>query len=679
MEANLKAKLFESIIEFSDDAIISKTLDGIIVSWNAAAVAIFGYTAEEIIGRSITTLFPPGRETEEADILARIKQGVKVAHFETVRQRKDGILIDVSVTISPIRDGDGNIAGASKIVRDITQQKFLERQLATSRELFEDIVESSDDAIISKTLDGTIITWNPAAEAIFGYAPDEIVGKNIAVLSPPERQTETADFLARLKRDEKIDHFETVGLCKNGVPVDVSVSISTIHDNDGNIVGASIIARDITRRKYLERKLADSKALIEDLYNHAPCGYHSLDANGIIVHINDTELEWLGCTRHEVVGKKKFSDFITPESKQRFEANFPKFKVTGLAQNLEYEIVGKDGRLRHISLSATALKDDQDNFLRSRSVLYDMTELKKSQDTLRQLVAEQQVMLNNDLVGFLKIHNRRIVWANREMERISGYTAEELQGQSSRIFYADALSYQALSLEVHNILDDDGIFRKQAEFLRKDGEKIWIDLNGMKLPANEAGESILYVLKDITEQIKYQQQVEHIAYHDNLTGLPNRLLVDDRLQQALAHAKRANQALAICYLDLDGFKPVNDSYGHAAGDKLLLEVTKRMQAAVRANDTVGRLGGDEFVLLLTGLDNADDYLLVLQRVLAAINSPILLENMAEVTVGASIGVALYPADSSEADTLLRHADQAMYHAKKSGRNRICLYSKTGYK
>ena len=163
-----------------------------------------------------------------------------------------------------------------------------------------------------------------------------------------------------------------------------------------------------------------------------------------------------------------------------------------------------------------------------------------------------------------------------------------------------------------------------------------------------------------------------------MTGLPNRLLVSDRLTQALAQAKRANELLAVCYLDLDGFKPVNDTYGHAAGDKLLKEITQRMQESVRINDTVGRLGGDEFVLLLTNLTDVMEFQIVLERVLEAINNPMALDESCEVTVGVSIGVSLFPRDSEDPDILLRYADHAMYQAKKAGRNRVHLFCADNY-
>ena len=160
-----------------------------------------------------------------------------------------------------------------------------------------------------------------------------------------------------------------------------------------------------------------------------------------------------------------------------------------------------------------------------------------------------------------------------------------------------------------------------------------------------------------------------------MTGLPNRLLVSDRLNQALAQAERAEQSLVVCYLDLDGFKPVNDSFGHAAGDKLLIEIARRLQASVRANDTVGRLGGDEFVLLLTGLENVEEYQAALERVVEAIRQPVSLDETYEATVTSSIGIALFPQDASSPDTLLRYADQAMYAAKQNGRNRCHFFDR----
>ena len=180
--------LLAAIIASSDDAIISKDLNGIIQSWNQSAERIFGYTAEEIVGKPITTLFPPDRLDEEPQILARLKRGERVDHFETIRIRKDGTPIAISVTISPIRDRHGNIVGASKVARDITQNVELEGK-------FKAIITSSDDAIISKDLNGIVQSWNESAQRMFGYTAEEMVGKSITTLFPPDRLDEEPKIL----------------------------------------------------------------------------------------------------------------------------------------------------------------------------------------------------------------------------------------------------------------------------------------------------------------------------------------------------------------------------------------------------------------------------------------------------------------------------------------------------
>ncbi|MCX8018465.1 MAG: EAL domain-containing protein, partial [Rhodocyclaceae bacterium] len=172
--------------------------------------------------------------------------------------------------------------------------------------------------------------------------------------------------------------------------------------------------------------------------------------------------------------------------------------------------------------------------------------------------------------------------------------------------------------------------------------------------------------------MEHQQRLENLAHYDALTHLPNRALLADRLRQALAAAQRSGHWLAICYLDLDGFKPVNDTLGHAAGDQLLREIARRLEASIRGGDTVARLGGDEFVLLLGNLAGLEELENAIMRLLSAINQPIAIDGH-QVTVSGSIGVTLYPQDDSDADTLLRHADQAMYRAKEAGRNRYHLF------
>ena len=240
----IESALSIAIIEHADDAIIAKMLDGTIMTWNAGAERVFGYTAAEMIGGPITRLFPPDRLHEEGELIAQLKLGKTILHFATRRIRKDGACIDVSVTLSPVRDASGKIVAVSKIARDITETQ--QRHLASA--LSAAIVEHSDDAIISETVDGTVITWNSGAEQMFGYTAAEMQGRPITCLFPSDRLHEETDLAAQLQLGQKISHFETRRVRKNGASIDVSVTLSPVRDASGKIIAISKIARDITER-----------------------------------------------------------------------------------------------------------------------------------------------------------------------------------------------------------------------------------------------------------------------------------------------------------------------------------------------------------------------------------------------------------------------------------------------
>lgn len=240
-----------AIVESSDDAIIAKTLQGIITHWNPAATRLFGYSAEEAIGQHISLLALPGRAQEMADIVARIVAGEKVEHFVTERRAKDGRVLTISLSVSPIRRADGTIVGASKIVRDITDAQAALRQQA----LLAAIVDSSNDAIIATDLDGIVTNWNPAAANLFGYSAAEAVGAPVRILAAQGREAEMTRILARIRDGERLDHFETQRRHKNGTVLDISLTVSPIVDGSGRIIGASKIARDITEQKRNEARL----------------------------------------------------------------------------------------------------------------------------------------------------------------------------------------------------------------------------------------------------------------------------------------------------------------------------------------------------------------------------------------------------------------------------------------
>lgn len=247
-----KQAILAAIIASTDDAIISKTLEGIITSWNPAAIKMFGYTEEEAIGQHISLVIPNDRLDEENFIISQIKAGVKVEHFETVRKAKNGKFISLSLTISPILDVDGKVIGASKIARDISERKRAQEKQA----MLASIVAASDDAIISKTLQGIITSWNPAAERLFGFTEEQAIGKHISLIIPDDRLDEETYIIGEVSRGVKVDHFQTIRKTKDGKLVPLSLMVSPVINEHGDIIGASKIARDISAEQATQQETA---------------------------------------------------------------------------------------------------------------------------------------------------------------------------------------------------------------------------------------------------------------------------------------------------------------------------------------------------------------------------------------------------------------------------------------
>lgn len=246
-----------SIVACSDDAIIGKTLDGIITCWNAGAERMYGYSAAEAIGKSIGMLVPAERPDELPELLLRLTAGETVDHFETIRVRKTGERFDVEISLSPIRDATEKIVGASVIARDISQRKRRDSDLSR----LSAAVEGSYDAIVSLTPAGTILTWNRGAERMFGYSAPEAIGRPILFLSRPDGRVESVKLLERIQRNKTVKHLETVRVKKDGTHVHVALILSPIEDGEGKVVGVSSVARDVTENKRMEEMLLQAQKM----------------------------------------------------------------------------------------------------------------------------------------------------------------------------------------------------------------------------------------------------------------------------------------------------------------------------------------------------------------------------------------------------------------------------------
>ena len=282
------------------------------------------------------------------------------------------------------------------------------------------------------------------------------------------------------------------------------------------------------------------------------------------------------------------------------------------------------------------------------------------------LAREQALLLDNDLVGMIRVQDRKIVWANRAVSRILGH--ETVIGTSTRVIYPDEATFEMVGRLGYEALKSGGRFRTQLKLRKNDGSDIWADLSGSALSASES----IWMIVDIDQLKHSEERAQYMALHDSLTGLANRRLFEELLRHGLAEARRRKDGLGVCYMDLDGFKPVNDTHGHEAGDEVLREVGERLRHELRSNDSVARLGGDEFAWLFSGVHGEADARHALERCLLAIQRPIALSSGLSVKIGASIGLALSwpPHEGRSVEELLQAADEAMYAAKHAGKGRV---------
>ena len=281
------------------------------------------------------------------------------------------------------------------------------------------------------------------------------------------------------------------------------------------------------------------------------------------------------------------------------------------------------------------------------------------------LVREHEALLNTDLMGIARLQRSRFAWTNATFDLMFGYEPGELRGRRATALYPDNTVTGAFEREPRALLARDGTYRSQLRLQKKGGEGVWADVRGTLLSTRQS----LWMLVDVTGWKEQATRIETLAFHDPLTRLPNRAMLRQLLERELANCRRLHDMLAVCFVDLDQFKPVNDLKGHEAGDCVLQAVAARIQDSVRGNDIVGRIGGDEFVIVLTHLENRQQVQSTLSRVLERLREPVALHGGGSAEVSASIGVAICPDDAVTAQALLRCADEAMYGAKAGGRDR----------
>jgi PAS domain S-box-containing protein len=528
-----------AIVESSDDAILSKDTDGIIQSANAATERIFGYSAAELVGKSVRVLIPPELQAEEDEILARIRRGERVDHFETVRVTKDNRRLDISLTISPVRDASGRIIGASKIARDITEQtraRGAQARLAA-------IVASSTDAIITKDLNGIVQSCNPACEQVFGYREAELVGRSVLVVIPPERHAEEDAILSKVRRGERVDHFETVRLAKDGRRLDVSLAIAPIKDDRGEIVGVAKIVRDMTEQKRLARELAAQQERFRVTLASIGDAVIASDLDGRVSFLNASAEALTGWTAPEAIGHSLDDVFKIINEETREPVQNPASlvmrsgHVLGVANHTV--LIHRDGSERPIADSAAPIRDSAGVVVGAVLVFRDVTEQRQAEDAL----AEQREWLETTIesIGDAVIATDmqgRISFMNPVAEHLTGWRLDDARGRAcAEIFrIVNEHTRHAVDSPVQRVLAEGVVvgLANHTVLIAKDGAERPIDDSGAPI-RNRSGRivGVVLVFRDITARRRAEAEKHNVAAERE------RLLESERA--ARADAERASR------------------------------------------------------------------------------------------------------------------------------------------
>jgi PAS domain S-box-containing protein len=393
-----KQAMLEALVHSSDNPIITKNIYGIISSWNPAAEVLFGYTAKEAIGEHISLIIPKEHRAEEDFIMNEIRKGERIRSFETVRQKKDGGRILVSVNISPIKSADGLITGASKIVTDLSRQEIDDEKKA----LLAALVQSSEDAIITKDLGGNITSWNHAAEKFFGYTTEEAIGLNIDIILPHDQLDNEAYLMSEIKKGNRVSSFETVRKNRNGTLIPVSITVSPIKDAYGLIIGASNIIRDITFQKQVETK----QAMLAAIISTSDDAIISKTLEGIITSWNPAAERIFGYTENEMIGRPMFT--LIPDN--RHEEEYTILRKIGAGEKIEhFDTIRrrKDGREIPVSITVSPIKDSKGRIIGASKIARDISQRIEWENKLK-VQADKLIELNNSKDEFVGIASHEL-------------------------------------------------------------------------------------------------------------------------------------------------------------------------------------------------------------------------------------------------------------------------------
>lgn len=698
-----------AIMDAAADGIIAIDERGTVQSFNHAAVDLFGYAAKDIIGRNVALLMPAPHCDQHDEYLRRYQQSGKgkVVGQRTELQgmHQDGSLFPLELAVSEHHIHGKKIFTA--IVRDLTAQKLAAAEIRLVQEVLHEneqneraLLDAASESAFLLDSDGTILMANEIGVARFSQTREAMLGANIYTFMSPEIAARR-----RAKIEKIMDEATPITFEDNRDGRHYRVSVYPVLDTNKKARRTAIFSTDITEQRLLRGADELLHTLDRNLLGKTPLPEVLRQACEQIAELFELRLTWIGKKMPDgtvtvcaaagpaqpylddllkigvrwddspqgsgPVGStiRSGAPCILDSTANGFQPWRGAAEQVGIRSICAFPLLLRDevyGTLTVYAEREDALRDPLATRVLDGIVARIELSLEHWLDQQRlQLLSSALSNAGNSIL--ITDRSGRIEWVNQAFSRLTGYSAKEAIGQTPRLLKSDkqdAAYYQQLWA---TILSGE-VWSHETEERHKDGSLYTVQQT--ITPIQDETRTITHFIsiqEDISAQKVAEQRIQHMAHYDALTGLPNRSLFFDRLKQATVLSKRTSTDVALLFLDLDRFKPVNDTYGHAVGDALLKAVADRLLSCVRESDTVARIAGDEFTVILSHIANRNDATLVAEKIIRSISEPFLL-NGHTIQIGASIGIALYPDNAQDEQELVRLADEAMYSAKHHGRN-----------
>ncbi len=632
-----------------------------------------GLRPEDVVGRTTAQVLGPETAAWIAQRTQKVFDRGETATYERLITLPDGEKHWFHVKAVPHLDGAGAVVGMYVVSHDINDVKQAQERLAAREEELRFFAENIPEAIAYIDLERGCTFVNKLFLESRGFTREYALGRFPEAAYSPEVMEELRPHLARVVRGEETS-YERYFRMPSGEERWMRVRLTPRHDAAGKVLGYYAVSTDIHDLKTAQAAVEDKQRQLRQVIDSIPTPMCYVGADERYSYVNDAFLGYVGLRSEQIVGHS-VKDVLGEERYELLKPHLERVRG-GEALAVERLVKFADGRRRWMTVRLTP-RIANGEYLGYYATTSDIHEQKTVEQQLRRTNTILSAHFDNTPLAVIEWDTElRIVRWSGQAHAVFGYSAAEVLGRSldgwRHIYEEDEPAAKRMIDDLMRGHERHATLRHRN--YRKDGSVIWVEWHNSAL-RDETGRviSILSLAQDVSSRIQAEERLQYMATHDGLTGLPNSVLLNDRLGAALSRAHRARRRVGVMFLDLDHFKDVNDTLGHRIGDLLLKELSRRIRGALRQSDVLARISGDEFVVVLEDLPDESAPERVARMILDEVRRPFHVEGN-EIHVSGSLGLAIHPEDGKDAETLLKNADAAMYHAKELGRNGFRTFS-----